>query len=54
MTSPRLWRVYNLPVSKAGELTEAPVWNEIEGAVSVTLRGDRPEHKLLGIQFGGV
>lgn len=27
-------------------------WNQLFGAVAVTLRGDRPENKLLGVQFG--
>jgi uncharacterized protein YydD (DUF2326 family) len=32
---------------------EPEIWESLKNAVAVTLRGDRPENKLLGIQFGG-
>jgi Uncharacterised protein conserved in bacteria (DUF2326) len=30
------------------------VWRTLGSAVRATLRGDRPENKLLGIQFGSM
>ena len=32
-------------------LTESQ-WSELQDSVVITLRGDRPENKLLGVQFG--
>jgi hypothetical protein len=31
---------------------ETDQWKVLENAVVLTLRGDKPENKLLGIQFG--
>jgi hypothetical protein len=36
------------------EFIPAEVTQEVTDAIQLTLRGDKPENKLLGIQFAGV